>query len=341
MGIGVMCLSGFFSAFIFAQGTEVIQTEIGLDQLEETQPAGSPKRVARENNAELSEGVRQMKMINESLKSAIDENKKLVQDNQVLDEELKQLRGATQVNASRVNFLTSQRDDLQRRVEETERLNREYTQQIERLKVSMEEKEKEIDARLADIEREAAENKQKEENAMAMILPRVRDEKKAAKANQETREVQEQARETLKNFEETTQKMSSKVAKIEKENKKLKMDSVKLHYNLANTFFEQGQYGRSAVEYRKVVELMPMDADAHYNLAFVSGEFLRDFETAYRHYQQYLYLRPNAQDTAIVKDKMLDAHLNLKTKIDSPIEAQVNRERMESDVIDTSPRRYR
>ncbi len=336
----VMLLSGFLCAQVLAQDAEVVQTEIGLDQIAESQPGEAPKAMAEDPNIELSEGVRQMKMINESLKNAIDENKKLIQDNRALDDELKQLRGSSQINTNRITFLTNQRDDIQRRMEEAEKVSREYAEQIEKLKTEMLEKEKEVDARLAAIEQESAAKKQEDEKAMAMVMPRSRDEEQAIKVQQETRVIQEQARETLQKFEQTSQKMVTKVSKIEKENQKLKMDSLRLHYNLANTFFEQGQYGRCAVEYRKVVELSPMDADAHYNLAFVSGEFLRDFETAYKHYQQYLFLRPNAQDASIVKDKMLDAHLNLKTKIESPIEEQVNVERRQSDQIDSSPRRF-
>jgi hypothetical protein len=66
--------------------------------------------------------------------------------------------------------------------------------------------------------------------------------------------------------------------------------------------------------------LAPNDPDTHYNLAFVSGEYLGDQETALKHYQLYLYLKPDATDRPLVKEKILQAKFSLRSKIDSPLD---------------------
>ena len=50
------------------------------------------------------------------------------------------------------------------------------------------------------------------------------------------------------------------------------------------------------------------------------GEFLKDYQTAKEHYQQYLYLNPYAEDEALVKEKIMAAELELKGKLDSHLD---------------------
>jgi tetratricopeptide (TPR) repeat protein len=89
---------------------------------------------------------------------------------------------------------------------------------------------------------------------------------------------------------------------------------------MGNIYFERGEYQRAVVEYYQAVDLTPNDPDTHYNLAFVSGEYLGDQETALKHYQWYLYLKPNAPDMARVKEKILQAKFSLRSKVDSPLD---------------------
>ena len=66
--------------------------------------------------------------------------------------------------------------------------------------------------------------------------------------------------------------------------------------------------------------MTPNDPDTHYNLAFVSGEYLGDQETALKHYQWYLYLKPDASDVDAVKEKIVEAKLAMRGRIDSQID---------------------
>ena len=105
-----------------------------------------------------------------------------------------------------------------------------------------------------------------------------------------------------------------------KESENLKRDTAKVHYNMRNIFFRKGEYKKASQEYRKVLELVPADPSAHFNLAFVSGEYLSDPVTALRHYKEYLLLSPDAPDAGQVQEKILEADLAVKTMIDSPID---------------------
>ena len=104
------------------------------------------------------------------------------------------------------------------------------------------------------------------------------------------------------------------------EDERLREDSAKAHYNMGNIYYQKGELEIAVREYYQAVTLMPDDADSHYNLAFVSGENLKDYETAVKHYKMYLYLSPKAKDAYFVKEKILEAELKLKTVIDSPID---------------------
>jgi len=52
----------------------------------------------------------------------------------------------------------------------------------------------------------------------------------------------------------------------------------------------------------------------------VSGEYLKDYRTALKHYQMYLYLNPGAQDKNFIKEKVLQAKLVIKSLVDSPLD---------------------
>ncbi len=126
--------------------------------------------------------------------------------------------------------------------------------------------------------------------------------------------------------EAKTMDLLSRIDIFTEEDERLKMDSAKAHYNMGNVYYEKGQYEIAAREYYQAVILMPNDPDVHYNLAYVSGENLNDFETALEHYKLYLYLKPNAKDLHYVRKKILEAELKLRSKIDSPLEDEAKKD---------------
>ncbi len=106
---------------------------------------------------------------------------------------------------------------------------------------------------------------------------------------------------------------------------RLRADAAKAHYNMGNIYFQKGYYEIAAREYYQAATLMPNDPDTHFNLAFVSGEYLRDFKTALKHYKMYLYLNPDAKDRAFVNEKIMHAQLEIRGTLDSILEKDINK----------------
>lgn len=89
-------------------------------------------------------------------------------------------------------------------------------------------------------------------------------------------------------------------------------ETAKLHYNMGNFYFRNGEYARAAQEYLKAVHYRPDEADANFNLALVADEFLEDRPTALKHFKRYLELRPGAADYQKVERRILDLELQEK-----------------------------
>ncbi len=195
--------------------------------------------------------------------------------------------------------MQSERDQFVKEIRYVENLNRKYTKEIEDIKGLLAEKDKDFQKRMKELEDKlSAQQDEKSKKAVA----------------------QEQASQTSQELEKKTNEMLSKVGDADPQDQQFRDELAKAHYNMGNIYFERGEYQRAVVEYYQAVDLTPNDADTHYNLAFVSGEYLGDQETALKHYQWYLYLKPNAKDANLVKEKILQAKLHLRSRIDSPID---------------------
>ncbi len=278
------------------QKTEVVETKFDLDQM----VLPSPAPVASETQKqEVIFDEQKLMQLSNSLKNAIVENKDLMKDKEQFLKEVKQLRGQHEVDANRFNALGQERQDLKHLVEEAFKKNQEQTQKIKELQVSLDQKTQEWEAKLKKLEDELALQE---------------------KLSQEIRKTEAPVKLKARPFYEGgVRKMSSRIQELNRENDQLKTESSKIHYNLGNIFFKQGDYKRAAQEYRQALKWMPYDPANHYNLAFVSGEFLNDQKAALLHYQQYLFLNPNAKDASFVKEKILKARMDLKSAIDSPL----------------------
>ena len=91
---------------------------------------------------------------------------------------------------------------------------------------------------------------------------------------------QEQSQQTTQELEAKTNEMLAKGGDMDPQDQNFREELAKAHYNMGNIYFERGEYQRAVVEYYQAVDLTPNDPDTHYNLAFVSGEYLGDQETA-------------------------------------------------------------
>ncbi len=190
------------------------------------------------------------------------------------------------------------REQFVKEIRRVENLNRKYTKEIEEIKSLLSEKDEDFQKRMKSLEDK--------------LVSQQGESKKTI--------VDEKNQQTSKELEVKTNEMLSKGVDLDLDDQQFKEELAKAHYNMGNIYFERGEYQRAVVEYYQAVDLTPNDPDTHYNLAFVSGEYLGDQETALKHYQWYLYLKPNAADASNVKAKIIQAKLHFRAKVDSIID---------------------
>jgi tetratricopeptide (TPR) repeat protein len=193
----------------------------------------------------------------------------------------------------------AERDDFVKEIRRVENLNKKYTQEIQDIRGLLADKDADYQKRMQDLESKLA--SQQDESSKKEV-------------------VQEQSQQTTQELEAKTNEMLSKGGDMDPQDQNFRQELAKAHYNMGNIYFQRGEYQRAVVEYYQAVDLTPNDPDTHYNLAFVSGEYLGDQETALKHYQWYLYLKPDASDISAVKEKILEAKLSLRSKVDSPLD---------------------
>ena len=101
-----------------------------------------------------------------------------------------------------------------------------------------------------------------------------------------------------KDLDRTLQELSGQ----NQERSKLLSDTATMHYNLAVILTEQQNYPAAVVEYQKVLEIRPNDADSHYNLAVIYDDYLKDNDHALEHYRQYVKAAPDAPEAQKVRE---------------------------------------
>jgi tetratricopeptide (TPR) repeat protein len=193
----------------------------------------------------------------------------------------------------------AEREEFVKEIRRVENLNKKYTQEIQDIRSLLADKDADYQNRMQDLEDKLA--AQQDDTSKKEV-------------------VEEQSQQTTQELEAKTNEMLSKGGDMDPQDQNFRAELAKAHYNMGNIYFERGEYQRAVVEYYQAVDLTPNDPDTHYNLAFVSGEYLGDQETALKHYQWYLYLKPDASDAPAVKEKILMAKFSLRSKIDSPLD---------------------
>ncbi len=199
-----------------------------------------------------------------------------------------------QTVGSNADEAQAEREEFVKEIRRVENLNKKYTKEIQDIRALLADKDADYQKRMQDLEDKLA--AQQDENSKKEVA-------------------QEQSQQTTQELEAKTNEMLSKGGDMDPQDQNFREELAKAHYNMGNIYFERGEYQRAVVEYYQAVDLTPNDPDTHYNLAFVSGEYLGDQETALKHYQWYLYLKPNAPDAPAVKEKILRLNLVCAVKL--------------------------
>ena len=216
-------------------------------------------------------------------------------------QEIEKLRNEKEMESKRVEEMRSEREQFVKEIRRMETLNQKYTKEIESVRAQMADQEKSFEARLKKVEGDVQEKQQLQGKTAAKEAP--------VESALSPVDVEKQANDVLQ-----------KGGDLDPEDEKFKEELARAHYNMGNVYFERGEYQRSVVEYYQAVDLMPYDADAHYNLAYVSGEFIGDQETALKHYQWYLYLKHDAADRKFVEEKIVQAKLHARSRVSTRLD---------------------
>lgn len=257
------------------------------------------------------------------LQNVLSENKKLANENQALMNEIQRLKSEQEAGASKM-------DELARQHEKVAAANRLYAQQIKKLEKNLQDNSHTQNENSETIQLAQAETSDSATVQDASAVPTNSENEdvssdenpfvvptNVASLPAETRNVKDRESKTLD--------LLSKVDAFTETDEQLKLDAARAHYNMGNIYFQKGEYEVAAREYYQAVTLMPDDADSHFNLALVSGDYLNDQKTALKHYQMYLYLKPNATDADLVREKMTHAKLTIRNSVDSPLDKKENK----------------
>lgn len=323
-----------------AKAVTVIETNIGLDQIvedERSRPSETGTRPQVDvrfapNNQDLlpdqkktdsfakqpeptgSTGFGHMELqdtvllrLNAALRSSIEENQGLLKEQQELSDQLTGFVGQKRIDANRINSLMIERDAYKQQAERVLTIKERLEENISSYKRMYTEKEQTLQDKIAALKRQLAEQQ----------FPSADEETALASADGSEQPLEEGG-------SKTTRRRSIRILKLaetlSEEQKRLKDDEGEIHYNMGNVFFHKGMYQRALDEYRMAVKLMPEHPNAHFNLAYVSSEFVLDQKTALHHYKQYLRLNPEADDADLVKEKILEAELDMQAQTGSALE---------------------
>ncbi len=91
----------------------------------------------------------------------------------------------------------------------------------------------------------------------------------------------------------------------------INMQKLRFYYNSALIYDNMGRYREAVEEYRKALKQKPDDADTHYNLGIVYDNHIKDKEKAIYHYNKYLEISQDANDSKKVENWIIRAKTDL------------------------------
>ncbi len=262
--------------------------------------------------------------ISESLRKLIEENNKLKNEIGDLKEQVKTVRGQQKLESNRFNEVALERDALRKQNKNIISLGSETDKKLKELESQLTQKEEDYNLRIVQLQTELAKKLQSSAGQEPDLLNRNPSATASGNGMNRSVTVDVVSSPNAEEVKKRREKVLSGLSAISDERKSLVRDEARLHYNMGNTYFNQGAYHKAVHEYARALELTPEDASAHYNLAFVSGEFLNDFKMALDHYKKYLFFNPRAEDAEMVRQKIIEAEISVKG--DVHFKTQINEE---------------
>lgn len=326
---------------------EIVNPEEAIPRAE-----GAPETAAGPSDSEATSDIeipgRQVLQINQSLRRMIEENESLRRERDELDKSLRTVRGQRQVEQNRVESAIKERDHLRDEMERVTKLNEEFRDQLLSAQKALAIKESWLEMRLKEMASGEGMPSDGEgfsspkislvddqEGLSALVSPQAVASTRFHFVEDQLGVLENAVKDNLPVVDPgdadhaaaaaggaavpaspVTRDVMAVMDELSRTQKQMAQDEGQVHYNRGNKFFHSGQYVEAAKEYRLAVEKYPENANAHFNLAYVSGEFIKDFETAVKHYRLYLMLNPMASDESLVKEKIIEAELILKSVLE-------------------------
>ena len=106
----------------------------------------------------------------------------------------------------------------------------------------------------------------------------------------------------------------SRMANVTAANNGLREEVADMHYNLGVILAKQNDFRTAIREFEKVLSVKPDDADAHYNLAILYDEKVKDNNKALEHYRAYMKIAPDSKDAKKVSKWIIDKESENKVR---------------------------
>ena len=230
--------------------------------------------------------------LQESYRKLLEENKQLKEDKESLQEEVRKLTARINLYVSRINVLSNQVDSL--------------NLQLESIKTKSEGKVKELEKQVNNLQ-----------SAIKDLERLIKEEKGEDVYDCRLKKIEREFISLSSRLQDYFTKLAT-VKKLAKrviiENQKLKEEGGKVHYNLGNFLFRQGEYTKAAYEYESALKLLPGDPDIYYNLAIIYDYYLKDAQKAAHYYQEYLRKMPQGEDSALIKERIIANQLKSRVE---------------------------
>lgn len=267
-----------------------------------------------------------------SLRKLIEDNSKLKNNLADLDHQLRTIRGQQMLDSNRLTEVSLERDALKKQNENIIAVGSEAQQRLQVLQQELTQKEQDYSLQIVRLQTELAQKLRDNESQpppASSVQPPASNVNRSVSVDLVSVPNSEAAK-------QRGEKILLALDNVTQEQKKLAQDEAKVHYNMGNTYFNQGDYIKAAEEYARALELSPEDANAHYNLAFVGGEFLHDPKIALDHYKKYLFLNPHAEDAEMVRQKVVEAEIAVKGDVHfkSKINEELRKKKNDTNIWD-------
>jgi tetratricopeptide (TPR) repeat protein len=219
--------------------------------------------------------------VEEAFKKTLEYNEKLRNEKADLEKKIDELRMQLNLYANRINTLTTQLDTAKKDLEKGQDAFEEKRKKLANQLEGQKRKEKLLRDQIRSLRRERNKN-------MYYILYN--------EANSQL------------------MRAEGKLRQVEKDYQKLMIESGKMHYNMANILFKDGDYKQAAYEYEYALKMLPYDPDICYNLAIIYDNYLNDSKQAAYYYKLYVQKSPKDKDgdSLWIKEKIAEKTLESK-----------------------------